>query len=156
MRYALLLFSSIAISAFNSGNAFGQCNVNALATRYEITCGESVTLSHFGSTTGNISFQENFNSGQPTGWAFTQQATFSNPCSPGGVDGTTHIWMGDNSGVPRSLVTLPLNFGPAVAPAGGTICFDLLFSEQGDVSPCEGPDEPDEGVFLQRGYPYNG
>lgn len=57
--------------------------------------------------------------------------------------------MGDNSGVPRSLVTLPLNFGPAVAPAGGTICFDLLFSEQGDVSPCEGPDEPDEGVFLQ-------
>lgn len=89
------------------------------------------------------------NSGQPTGWAFTQQATFSNPCSPGGVDGTTHIWMGDNSGVPRSLVTLPLNFGPAVAPAGGTICFDLLFSEQGDVSPCEGPDEPDEGVFLQ-------
>lgn len=57
--------------------------------------------------------------------------------------------MGDNSGVPRSLETLPLDFSPAVAPAGGTICFDMLFSEQGDNSPCEGPDEPDEGVYLQ-------
>lgn len=132
----------------------GQCTVNALASSYDIVCGEAVVLSHFGSTQGNISFSENFNSGQPTGWAFTQQATFSNPCSPNGVDGTTHIWMGDNSGVPRSLVTLPLNFGPAVAPAGGTICFDLLFSAQGDASPCEGPDEPDEGVYLQ--YSTNG
>jgi len=134
--------------------AVAQCTVNALATRYEIVCGESVILSHFGSSTGNISFSENFNSGQPTGWAFTQQATFSNPCSPGGVDGTTHIWMGANSGVPRSLVTQALNFGPAVAPVGGTICFDMLFAAQGGNSPCEGPDEPDEGVYLQ--YSVNG
>jgi gliding motility-associated-like protein len=42
-----------------------------------------------------------------------------------------------------------LNFGPAVAPAGGTICFDLLFAVQGETAPCEGPDEPLEGVYLQ-------
>lgn len=128
---------------------FAQCNVTANSTYTEITCGECVTLSHVGSTTGNISFFEDFNSGQPTGWAFTQQASFNNPCSANGVDGTTHLWMGDQSGVPRSLETLSLNFGPAIAPAGGTICFDMLFAEQGDNSPCEGPDEPDEGVYLQ-------
>ena len=128
---------------------FAQCNVTANSTYTEITCGECVTLSHFGSTSGNVSFFEDFNSGQPTGWSFTQQASFNNPCSPGGVDGTTHLWMGDQSGVPRSLETLSLDFSPAVAPAGGIICFDMLFSEQGDNSPCEGPDEPDEGVYLQ-------
>lgn len=134
---------------FTATEAFAQCDVSANSTYTEITCGECVTLSHFGSTLGNISFEEDFNTQPLTDWGFTQQASFNNPCSPNGVDGTDHIWMGDQSGVPRSLETLPLNFGPAVAPAGGTICFDMLFAEQGDNSPCEGPDEPDEGVFLQ-------
>lgn len=145
MKKITLLLLSLTSFYF----AQSQCNVTADATQLEITCGESVVLSHVGSSSGNISFQEDFNNNAATGWAFTQQATFTNPCSPGGVDGTTHIWMGDQSGVPRTLETLPLNFGPAVAPAGGTICFDLLFSEQGDASPCEGPDESDEGVYLQ-------
>jgi len=148
------LFTAFAL-VFLSTTTYSQCDVTANSTYAEITCGECVTLSHFGSTSGNISFEEDFNT-QPlsTDWAFTQQASFNNPCSPAGVDGTDHIWMGDQSGVPRTLETNPLNFGPAVAPAGGTICFDLLFSEQGDNSPCEGPDEPDEGVFLQ--YSING
>lgn len=145
MKKFLLLLLAVGFRSV----ADAQCNVTADATELEITCGESVTLSHSGSTTGNISFHEDFNNNAATGWAFTQQATFTNPCSPGGVDGTTHIWMGDQSGVPRTLETLPLNFGPSVAPAGGTICFDMLFAEQGDSSPCEGPDEPDEGVYLQ-------
>lgn len=142
--------ASVLVALFLSfSEAFPQCEVTANSTYTEITCGECVTLSHFGSTQGNVSFSEDFNNGQPTGWAFTQQASFNNPCSANGVDGTTHIWMGDQSGVPRTLETLPLDFGPAVAPAGGTICFDMLFAAQGDNSPCEGPDEPDEGVFLQ-------
>src|SRR5690606_21260973 len=29
------------------------------------------------------------------------------------------------------------------------ICFYLRYSVQGGASPCEGPDEPDEGVVLQ-------
>lgn len=142
--WVVILFSSLIYA-----DLFAQCDVTANASYSEITCGECVTLSHFGSTSGNISFQENFDSGQPTGWSFTQQASFNNPCSPNGVDGTPHLWMGDQSAVPRSLETLPLNFGPSVAPAGGTICFDMLFAEQGNSSPCEGPDEPDEGVYLQ-------
>ncbi|TNF32357.1 MAG: hypothetical protein EP314_00140, partial [Bacteroidetes bacterium] len=148
------LLGFCVVLAMQPIRSLAQCTVTANSTYTEITCGECVTLSHFGSTQGNISFEEDFNNGQPTGWGFTQQASFNNPCSPNGVDGTTHLWMGDQSGVPRSLETLALNFGPAVAPAGGTICFDMLFAEQGDASPCEGPDEPDEGVYLQ--YSTNG
>ncbi|MCF8276815.1 MAG: gliding motility-associated C-terminal domain-containing protein [Flavobacteriales bacterium] len=152
--YSRGIWFALILAPFISLNAFAQCDVIANATYSEITCGECVTLSHFGSTQGNISFSEDFNSGQPTGWSFTQQASFNNPCSPNGVDGTTHLWMGDQSAAPRSLETLPLNFGPAVAPAGGTICFDMLFAQQGNASPCEGPDEPQEGVYLQ--YSING
>ncbi|MCF8460248.1 MAG: gliding motility-associated C-terminal domain-containing protein [Flavobacteriales bacterium] len=148
------LLAGIALAAFCKVDGFAQCDVTANSTYSEITCGECVTLSHAGSSIGNISFEEDFNTQPLTGWSFTQQATFTNPCSPNGVDGTDHLWMGAQSAAPRSLETLPLNFGPAVAPAGGTICFDMLFAEQGDNSPCEGPDEPQEGVYLQ--YSLNG
>lgn len=143
-----IIAQGLFLAAF-SGTALAQCTVDIFSSRAEIVCGQSVTLSHTGQPPGNVSFSEDFNSGQPQGWQFTQQATFTNPCSPNGVDGTPHLWMGDVSSAPRSLVTLPLNFGPDVAPAGGTICFDLLFAVQGAASPCEGPDEPHEGVYLQ-------
>lgn len=148
MNKKLLLIIVLLTCLFRT-SAFSQCTVNANASKLNIVCGQSVTLSHVGTTPGNVSFSENFNNGTATGWAFTQQATFTNPCSPNGADGTTHIWMGSQSGVPRTLETNPLNFGPAVAPAGGTICFDLMMAEQGGNAPCEGPDESDEGVFLQ-------
>src|SRR5690606_15737926 len=35
------------------------------------------------------------------------------------------------------------------ATAGVTVCFDLLFATQAQAAPCEGPDEPDEGVYFQ-------
>lgn len=127
--------------------SIAQCSLTASANRDTITCGDHVLLSVFGRGQGQNVFTENFNSGTPSGWAFTQQATFTNPCSPGGVDGTPHIWMGNNSGVPRTLQTQAYDF--SAATAGATICFDLLMAAQGGTSPCEGPDEPDEGVYLQ-------
>jgi hypothetical protein len=116
--FALLTSIVFQLAAFQAN---AQCNVTANSSYSEITCGECVTLSHAGSTSGNISFEEDFNTQPLTGWGFTQQASFNNPCSPNGVDGTDHIWMGDQSAVPRSLETVGLNFGPAVAPAGVTM-----------------------------------
>ncbi|HRP40493.1 MAG TPA: hypothetical protein PLM55_12475, partial [Chitinophagales bacterium] len=121
--------------------------MRATIPRDTVVCGDKVTIDVFGRGQGPVVFQENFNSGAPTGWAFTQQATFTNPCSPNGVDGTKHLWMGAQSGAPRALETNPYNF--STATAGATICFDMLFSKQGDASPCEGPDEPQEGVYVQ-------
>lgn len=144
MQKLFLFTAAILLVAFNG---FSQCTVNVSIPNDTITCGDCVQLTATGRGQGQSVFNESFNGGAPSGWAFTQQATFTNPCSPGGVDGTSHIWMGDNSGVPRTLQTLPYNF--STATAGVTICFDMLFAEQGGTSPCEGPDEPQEGVFLQ-------
>ena len=135
------------------GEVNAQCNTTATASSVNIQCGQSVTLTHGGSAVGHISFEEDFNNGSPTGWASTQTASFNNPCGPG-LDGTPHYWMGNASGNPRDLVTRNLDFGPNIAPAGGTICFDLRFAIQAQASPCEGPDEPGEGVYLQ--YSANG
>lgn len=137
-----ICFSSIISKAQN-------CDINVNATPTTITCGQSAILSAFGSSNGQVILDENFNSGGfGPGWGATPGATsFSNPCSPGGVDGTPHAWMDNNTSVPRTLTSAPYNLSGATA--GVTICFDLLFAEQGNAAPCEGPDEPDEGVYLQ-------
>ena len=131
-----------------------QCEINVSANPTQIVCGQSATLSAFGSSTGQIILDEDFNSGGfGPGWGSTPGATsFTNPCSPGGVDGTPHAWMDNNTSVPRTLVSATYDL--TAATAGVTICFDLLFAVQGQAAPCEGPDEPDEGVYLQ--YSTNG
>jgi gliding motility-associated-like protein len=141
------LILAVVLSLFLFTELWSQCTVSISSPKDTVVCGDCVQLSTFGRGQGPVVFQENFNSGSPSGWAFTQQATFTNPCSPNGVDGSSHIWMGNNSGVPRTLQTQAYNFTPATS--GATICFDMLFAAQGGSSPCEGPDEPQEGVFLQ-------
>lgn len=128
---------------------FAQCNVTASASQTTINCGQTVQLSAYGQSSGTVMLNENFNSGNfGPGWSSTPgSVNFNNPCSPSGVDGTTHAWMDNNTSVPRILTSSPYNLSGATA--GVTICFDLLFAEQGDAAPCEGPDEPDEGVYLQ-------
>ena len=150
MRKILLLSLGFLISQ----RSISQCDVNTAASQMTVTCGQSVSLTAFGSSTGSIILNENFNSGGfGAGWGATPGATsFSNPCSPGGVDGTSHAWMDNNTSVPRTLTSQAYNLTSATA--GVSICFDLLFAEQGDAAPCEGPDEPDEGVYLQ--YSING
>ncbi|WP_430406053.1 gliding motility-associated C-terminal domain-containing protein [Fluviicola sp.] len=146
MKYLLLLIAPIFIVG---GHLLAQCDINASASATTITCGQSVNLSAFGSSTGQMVLNETFNTGSfGPGWGATPGSTnFNNPCSPGGVDGTPHAWMGSTTSVPRTLTSSPYNL--TAATAGVSICFDLLFAEQGNAAPCEGPDEPDEGVFLQ-------
>jgi len=132
---------------------FAQCTISASVYPPQIYCGQSATLTAFGIGEGTIILSENFNSGFGTGWSSTPgSVNFSNPCSPNGVDGTPHAWMDNNTSVPRQLVSASYNL--TTATAGVTICFDLKFAKQGEDAPCEGPDEPDEGVYLQ--YSTNG
>lgn len=126
------------------------CNIQAFANPVQISCGDSVTLSAFGNGSGNVAFQENFNSGSPVGWQFTQTVTIANnTCGVPAPDGSPFMWMGDASVNPRDMTTVPFDL-----TLGGTICFEMRYSIQGDASPCEGPDEPTEGVYLQ--YSVNG
>lgn len=141
-----IAFCIISVYAFSQG-----CTVSAAINRDTIVCGENASLSAFGQAQGIALLSENFNSGSyGPGWQSTQQAMWNNPCSPGGADGTTHIWMGNSSPVPRALTTTSFNLS-SCANAGVTICFDMLFATQCSncTAPCEGPDEPLEGVYLQ-------
>ncbi|MFN8323880.1 MAG: gliding motility-associated C-terminal domain-containing protein [Chitinophagales bacterium] len=130
------------------------CTVTGSAPSDTIVCGDHINLSAYGQGQGIALLSENFNSGTyGPGWSSSQQVMWNNPCSANGVDGTTHIWLGNSSPVPRILTTTTFNLSSCVN-AGVTICFDMLFAEQGNSAPCEGPDEPQEGVYLQ--YSTNG
>jgi len=151
MKKFFVLIPFIFLLCFPFSYLYGQCTVTGSSAAASIMCGNCTYLSAFGQGQGLTVFSENFNSGTyGPGWSSTDQAMWNNPCSPGGVDGTTHIWMGNTSPVPRILCTQ--SYDLTAGTAGVTICFDLLFATQtGDpaTAPCEGPDEPDEGVYLQ-------
>lgn len=89
----------IILCLFITQNIFSQaCTVTGSAPNDTIVFGDRILLSAFGQAQGNALLSENFNSGTyGPGWAATQQAMWNNPCSPGGADGTTHIWMGNSS-----------------------------------------------------------
>src|SRR5690606_12364539 len=93
-----------------------------------------------------------FDSGIPSGWIVNPQPMLNNPCSPSGADGTPHLWMGNNGSAPRTINTKVYDF--SAHTHGVVVCFDLFFATQGVAAPCEGPDEPNEGVYLQ--YSLNG
>ena len=135
--------SFILSSAFAQNNP---CSVNLTANPTVIPCGGSVQLDA-SATGGSFALYNNFNNGNAgAGWQTTSSAQFNNPCvgQTGSADGTTHLWMGSSSSVPRSLTSVPLDLS-----SGGSISFDMVYSIQGANAPCEGPDLPNEGVYLQ-------
>lgn len=77
-----------------------------------------------------------------TGWNSTSSAMFNNPCG-GAYDGGTYLWMGDAATVPRTLSTAAMDLS-----CGGQVCFYFKMAVQAQTSPCEGPDQADEGVYF--------
>ena len=134
---------------FFASQSFGQnnpCSVNLSANPTVVPCGSPVQLNASASG-GSFALYNNFNNGNAgVGWQTTSSAQFNNPCVglTGSADGTTHLWMGSASAVPRSLTSVPLDLS-----SGGSISFDMVYSIQGANAPCEGPDLPNEGVYLQ-------
>lgn len=132
--------------ALRPDNVLAQCSVEAFPSdTVTITCGQELELqlSAFG-ISGDFAINNDFNDQSVgPGWDGTPAVTFTNPCveSP---DSSTYIWMGDATPQPRILTTQAFDLS-----TGGTICFEMRFAVQGEAAPCEGPDEPDEGVDLQ-------
>ncbi|CAG7580146.1 MAG: putative signaling protein [uncultured marine phage] len=134
--FLLNLFVLVGVTA-NS-----QCVVTATTSVPALNCGECADLNAIG-TQGVLVMDNDFNTGVPgAGWAATSAADFSNPCGPG-PDGT-YMWMGSTSPAPRTLTTNDFDMS-----CGGQVCFDFRMAEQGGGSPCEGPDEPTEGIYFQ-------
>jgi len=87
---------------------------------------------------------DNFNTGTMSpGWFSNAVPMFNNPCGSG-PDGSTYLWIGPATNFPRELVTQAYN-----VTTQAQICFDMKYASQSNSSPCEGPDEPTEGVHLQ-------
>lgn len=130
---------------FSWTNFNAQCTVQAIAQDTIVPCNGSTTLSVNGSGTSVLAFGENFNSGQPIGWDFSQVVTIANnTCGVPSLDGSDFMWMGNQSVAPRVMATVALDVS-----SGGNVCFDMRYAIQGQASPCEGPDLASEGVYLQ-------
>lgn len=141
---ALKMNRILALCAFfvlASQSAFGQCNLQLQASDTSIICGQPVSLNGivYGSTP---LISEDFNGPLSAGWATSIPIDYTNPCIPP-LDGSQAGWMGNNV-FPRILTTTGLDLS-----CGAEICFDFVMATQGGAAPCEGPDLPDEGVFLQ-------
>lgn len=124
------------------------CDLTVISPSPSVVCpGTAVDLSATAYVTAeNQSF--NFNIGSlPSGWSITGGASFSAPCGAG-PDGA-YFWASTaGSGTP-SITTATFD-----VCTGGSIVFDMRYAVQAGSSPCEGPDEPDEGVSIE--YSTNG
>ena len=155
-KTVLFLFLLISISfSYNSQctlGSFGTSTITSTATQDTIivACNDSAILSVAGSGFGSVAFQEDFNSGQPIGWNFSQTVTIANnTCGVPSLDGTDFMWMGGQSPSPRIMETVDLDVSN-----GGDVCFEMRYAIQSQPSPCEGPDQTNEGVYLD--YSING
>jgi gliding motility-associated-like protein len=123
-----------------------QCPVKASADKLIVQCGDTVHLKAFVEPQDYV-INNDFNTPakQPgTGWEQSPSATYTNPCGNPPAGGQTYMWMGNGADVPRILSTTAFDLS-----TGGYIKFDLKYAVQGISAPCEGPDLPEEGVFLQ-------
>jgi gliding motility-associated-like protein len=145
---ARILILNFIIVSVNS--AVAQCNVTINASTLTVPCGGgNVNLTAVGSGYNTTPINNSFDLGNAgPNWSISPAGQFNNPCGPS-VDGGTYMWMGSSTAAPRTLQTAPLDL-----TCGGNVCFYLKFAQQGNSSPCEGPDLTTEGVYFQ--YSING
>jgi gliding motility-associated-like protein len=136
----------IFLLAFVRFDSYSQCSTSIFANRSTIACGESILLQQTG--VGGTS-SDDFSAGTLSGlWqSVTSGWSFSSPCGTNPL-GQQHLWFAQGSTNPREATTVPVD-----ASCGGNICFDFKMETQ-SPPPCDGPDQPGEGVYLQ--YSING
>ena len=71
---------------------------------------------------------------------------FSNPCGAG-WDNSPYLWIGSDSAAPRYIISPSYN----MTSGNHMVVFDMRFSDHtgNPGTDCEGPDLPDEGIYLQ-------
>jgi hypothetical protein len=122
------------------------CHVDAMANgvygTLNICAGDVVDIAATGAC--DYLMDNSFDDGvMGIGWESNANPQFNNPCMES-FDGTTYLWIGDAATFPRDLITQPYSVTHECQ-----ICFDFVMATQGHSTPCEGPDEMDEGVSLQ-------
>ncbi len=115
---------------------------NGVVDTIQICVGDTIDLS--ANAGCDYMMMNDFNDGSiGVGWNSSCIPMFTNPCDAS-LDGTTYMWIGNDTDFPRELVTQEY-----VVTELCQICFDMDYATQGVLAPCEGIDLPDEGVHLQ-------
>jgi gliding motility-associated-like protein len=133
LLFLLLIISTIQLNA--------QCSTNIASVRDTVSCGDSLELQQIG--VGGAS-SDDFTAGSLSGlWqSVTSGYVIGGPCGTN-PNGAQHLWMGSGASLPRTATTIPVD-----ASCGGDICFDFRQETQSSA-PCDGPDQSNEGVYLQ-------
>ena len=150
----LLIIMAGILTSISPYQLFSQCNIVLDSAIYNgssyfnpdtvnICLGESVSFYATGGCPTYMMANDFNDQTVGTGWNSNASPMFNNPCGVGS-DGTTYLWIGPASNFPRELVT-----NAFVVTTQCQICFDMKYASQANGSPCEGPDEPTEGVHLQ-------
>lgn len=135
------LFLGLTFNGFV--NAQSTCTITITPMDTLVCIGDSVLITSV-SNLLNAGQSFNFNSASiPVGWSAAGGTTFSAPCGANPTN-TPYYWASSaGSGTPGITSASYDVF------CGGVLSFDMVYSMQGGASPCEGPDEQDEGVSLQ-------
>jgi gliding motility-associated-like protein len=153
MKKLILLFTLFTL--FFTSNLSAQnpnCYVVVSPMDTTICPGDSVFIQGYSNILGaGQSFGFNAST-LPVGWSSTGSTAFIAPCGPGptGIPNSPYYWAST-----ASAGTIPgITTGGFDVTCGGTINFYMIYAIQGGASPCEGPDQYNEGVSLQ--YSLNG
>lgn len=149
MKKFLITLSVMLFSFYSFSQCQLSCGINGTSSHtLDICIGDSLTLNAVGGC--SILMSNDFNNGTiGPGWSANCSPMFNNPCNAvgGTADGTPYCWIGPASNFPRELATVGYNLN---CPGSNVnIQFDMKYAQQGDATPCEGPDLTTEGVHLQ-------
>ena len=139
----ILTFTFIFLG-FTINEVNAQCSTLQLTAVPSNPCqGESVTLTTSYSTIPSNHFFDFNTNTIPSGWSSGGGTNFSNNICGSSLDNTPYFWASTSVGTPQ-IVTADFDIC-----TGGTLQFDMKYAVQGVGSPCEGPDEQDEGVSME-------
>jgi gliding motility-associated-like protein len=144
MRKLALIVLTVAASFYSQAQL---CSIVISPSDTTVCPGDSVHIVSIPVLlNGNQAFNFN-NSSIPTGWSATGGTFFSTPCGQN-PSGSPYYWA------QTAAVTPGITTAAYDVSCGGYLIFDMKMAIQGQASPCEGPDEQDEGISLQ--YSLNG
>lgn len=121
------------------------CNVVVTPMDSIICLGDSVLVSATATilNAGSNQFFDFNTASIPAGWTAGGGNTFGAPCGANPT-GTPYYWA-STAGAGTPLISTA-SFD---VTCGGELIFDMVYSIQSGPTPCEGPDEQDEGVEVQ-------
>ncbi|MDR0801252.1 gliding motility-associated C-terminal domain-containing protein [Fluviicola sp.] len=136
-----------------TGNLFGQSNYCSISVSPHDTtvCPGSPVPVTVQASVLNANQAFDFNSSAiPSGWSTIGGLGFTPPCAPPSNDGTPFYWASTSTaGVTPGITTSSFD----IHCPGGFITFEMIYAVT-TASPCEQPDQFNEGVALQ--YSTNG